>query len=75
MPDQPTTVALLAAITAAGIPVRTGDAVQLLAASGRVCHPNTVRKRLRTLTRTGHLDRTTDDQGRCMYALAGEDHA
>ena len=75
MPDQATTsTVLLTAIRAAGIPVHTGDAVQLLAADGRFCHPSTVRKRLRTLTRAGLLDRTTDVKGRCVYVLAaGED--
>lgn len=73
MPDQPTTsVVLLAAIRADGGPVRTGDAVRILATSGRLCHPSTVRKRLRTLTRAGRLT-AADVDGRRIYTP--KDHA
>ncbi|MGW2937629.1 hypothetical protein ACWDA7_38790 [Streptomyces sp. NPDC001156] len=59
---------LLKALTAAGQPVRTGDAERLMAESpwpttGR----NTTRKDLRGLARAGLLTKSTDAQGRTSY--------
>lgn len=68
MPDTATTY-LLAAIRAAGGPVYTSDAARMLAASGRSCHRNTARKKIRTLTRAGHLTALMDDAGRRVYEL------
>jgi hypothetical protein len=68
MPDT-SRVFLLAAIRAAGRPVRTSDAERMLSDSSWSCNRNTARKRLRTLTREGQLTAGTDGQGRRVYAL------
>ncbi|MFJ8345116.1 hypothetical protein ACIQ9J_01815 [Streptomyces sp. NPDC094153] len=60
---------LLAAIRAAGRPVRTGDAERLLAASPWSCHRNTARKDLRGLARAGHLAVIVDVDDRHTYIL------
>jgi hypothetical protein len=69
MPELLTSRAfLLAAIRAAGAPVRTSDAERMLSDSSWSCHRNTARKRLRTLTRAGLLAAGTDDKGHRVYA-------
>ena len=59
---------LAAAITAAGGPVTTEAAVQLLDGSPYAAGRNTIRKQLRGLARTGLLTVTTDG-GRTTYHL------
>lgn len=58
---------LLAALQAAGRPVRTSDVERLLAESPWSCHRNTARKDLRALTRRGALLRETASDGRHVY--------
>ncbi|MFI8535441.1 hypothetical protein ACIGMX_34990 [Streptomyces aquilus] len=71
MPDQQIREFLLAAIQAEGGSVTTHRAECLMASSpwpttGR----NTARKRLRTLSREGHLIAGTDATGRRVYSLS-----
>lgn len=65
---------LLAAVQAAGQPIRTSDAERLLAVSPWRCHRNTARKDLRALTARGALT-ATDIDGRRVYRPTGEDGA
>jgi hypothetical protein len=67
MPELTSSTYLLAAIRAAGGPVRTSDAERILADSSWSCHRNTARKRLRGLTRGGLLAVDTDADGRHVY--------